>query len=120
MENRESRTELFEQKAQQRSQELGDQQRIDQKARALSMEQDRNRASGISGPEVNRIEPQLFRVTHTDHVPDGDEVQRIRETNAHKHLWIEQNRTAPQWQIDKELKDIAYGEAQLQKTPLRE
>lgn len=116
MENRESRTELFEKQTGQHSQELGDQQRIDQKARALTMEQDRNRTSGTSGPEISRIEP--VSRGHTEHVLDGDEAAAVCETIAHKKMWIEQNPHAPASQLEKMRKDIAEGEAQVQRTPL--
>jgi hypothetical protein len=118
MENHESRTELVEQQTGQRPQELGDQQRIDQKARALTMEQDRNSTSGTSEPEVSRIEPQLGRDTRTEHVLNGDEAAIVCESIAHKKNWIEQNPHAPASQLEKMRKDIADGEAQIKMTPI--
>ena len=116
MENRESRIESFEQKAQQRSQELGDQQRLDEKARTLSGEQDRSRSSGARGPEVSRVEPQLGRGTQPEVPLDGFQTQSLcEEINMEKKILKGLPDDSPQ---KKELQErIAHKEERVSRTP---
>lgn len=118
MENRESKTESAERKFGQRSQELGDQQRIDQKARALTAEQDRSGSSNTGGIGGGRIELQSGRGASAERVLNGDEAAALCENMAFKRKWIEQNPYAPAMQLEKMRKDVSDGEAQIQRTPL--
>ena len=119
MENRESRTESAEQKLGQRSQELGDQQRIDQKARALTAEQDGGSSSGSGATGGSRMEQQLGRVRQTEPVPDGDQLQTICD-RKHMEEEILKTNTPPLSEAQKEsLRErIAADNALIRKTPV--
>ena len=116
MENRESRLESVEQKTQYRSQELGDQQRIDEKARTLSGEQVPSRSSGARGLEVSRVEPQLGRGTQPEVPLDGFQTQSLcEEVNIEKELL---KRLPDDSEQKKDLKErIKNKEEQVSRTP---